>query len=198
MKKEFGVIILAAGKSSRLGRPKQSLVYKGGTLLNELVKKAVALDCGPVVVVLGADADYFTEDCKNVFTVINEKWQEGMASSIRAGVDSLQKIDSGVSGAIVSVCDQPYVTKELLQELVEKHLQTDLPIIASNYGEATGTPAFFHKSVFSELMQLKGDKGAKGILQKDKERVGLINFPLGNVDIDTEEDYTSLLKNESK
>lgn len=198
MEKEYGVIILAAGKSSRLGRPKQSLLYKDGTLLNKMVKTAIASDFGPVVVVLGSDAELFMKDCESAITIINENWQNGMAGSIYCGLDALLKKNPYLKGVIISVCDQPYVTAELLQQLIDKHRQDNLPIIASDYGGIKGTPAFFHTTIFPELMQLEGDKGARLILQKDKERVGLINFPLGKEDIDTEEDYNRLLKTELK
>lgn len=198
MEKEYGVIILAAGKSSRLGRPKQSLVFKNGTLLNRMVKTAIALDCGPVVVVLGSDAELFINDCEGAITITNENWQKGMAGSIRCGLDALLQKFPSLKGTIISVCDQPHVMTELLQQLIDKYRQSHLPIIASNYGEVTGTPVFFHYSIFPELMQLEGDKGAKVILQKDKERVGLVNFPLGKEDIDTEADYARLLKTDLK
>lgn len=198
MKKEYGVIILAAGKSSRLGRPKQSLLYKDGTLLNKMVKTAIAADRGPVVVVLGSNAELFLKDCEGAIPIINENWQNGMAGSICCGLDTLLKTFPSLKGTIISVCDQPYVTAELLQQLIDKHRQSKLPIIASDYDGIAGTPAFFHYTIFPELMRLEGDKGAKQILQKDKERVGTINFPLGKEDIDTEEDYNRLMKTELK
>lgn len=179
-----------------MGRPKQSLLYKDSTLLQKIVNVASALECGPVLVVLGSDAQRFSEDCKKAITIINENWREGMAGSICRGLEKLQNDFPAMEGVIITVCDQPYVTKELLGELIEKHEQDKLPIIASSYGDTTGTPVFFHSSLFSELMQLRGDKGAKSILQKNAARVGLVNFPQGSVDIDTEEDYATLLKNE--
>jgi molybdenum cofactor cytidylyltransferase len=194
MEKEFGVIILAAGNSSRLGRPKQSLLYRGGTLLGGMVKTAIAADSGQVVVVLGSKAELFVKDCDGAIIVINEKWQDGMAGSICCGLDMMGKKFPSLKGAIIAVCDQPYVTPELLQQLIDKHRQGNLPIIACDYGGITGTPVFFHCSIFPELMQLEGDKGAKLIVQKNKERVGLISFPSGIVDIDTAEDYNRVLK----
>lgn len=195
MEKEYGVIILAAGKSSRLGRPKQSLLYKEETLLSKMVKTAIAVDCGPVIIVLGSNAPLFMKDCENAYTVINENWQTGMAGSICCGIDFLFKNFPAIKGTIITVCDQPYVTTVLLQQLIDKHKQSNLPVIASEYGSISGTPAFFHHTVFPELIQLKGDKGAKSIIQKDKERLGLISFPQGIEDIDTDEDYSRLLKN---
>lgn len=198
MNKKFGVIILAAGKSSRMGRPKQTLLYRDSTFLQRIMNLAIALNCGPVIVVLGAHAKKLQEDHGEVITVLNENWEEGIAGSIHCGVETLQKNFPGIEGTIITVCDQPYLTIEIFQELINKFEQSKLPIIASNYGEEIGTPVLFKNTVFSELLELKGDKGAKVILQKDKERIGLINFPLGKEDIDTQSDYERLLKNELK
>ncbi|MBI3718460.1 MAG: nucleotidyltransferase family protein [Sphingobacteriales bacterium] len=195
MEKEYGIIILAAGKSSRLGHPKQSLIYKEETLLSKMVKTAIATNSGAVIVILGSEAELFMKECEDAITVINENWQTGMAGSICCGIDFLLKNFPTIKGTIISVCDQPYVTTELLQQLIDKHTQSNLQIIASDYGGITGTPAFFHHTIFPELMQLTGDKGAKSIIRKDKERVSLVNFPMGKEDIDTDEDYNRLLKN---
>ena len=194
MEKEYGVIILAAGKSSRLGRPKQSLLYKDSTLLNKMVRTAIATNCGPVVVVLGSNAEQFITDCESAITIINENWEQGMASSIQWGLDTLVNKFPSLKGVIISVCDQPYISTEILQQLIDKHRKSNLPIIASEYSGTMGTPSFFHSSIFPELMQLEGDKGAQGILQKNKQRVETIEFPLGKEDIDTAEDYNRLLK----
>jgi len=95
------------------------------------------------------------------------------------------------------VCDQPHITVSLLHKMLETHRRSLLPIVACSYGNTIGIPALFHHSIFSELLQLRGDKGAKQIVNKDKERVGLVDFPLGSADIDTEEDYARLLRNET-
>jgi len=194
MKKKFGLIILAAGASERLGRPKQRLVYREETLLNRMIRSAVQLDNGPVIVVLGADADTKQQVDSRIINVINTGWKTGMAGSIKCGLEVLMKSFPESEGVIITVCDQPFVTKELLQQMIDQYDRYRLPIIACSYGGVTGTPVLFHKSVFPELMMLEGDKGAKSIVQKQKDRTGLVNFPLGNIDIDTEEDYAKLLK----
>ena len=148
MKKKYGVIILAAGMSARMGRPKQFLLYKDCTFLQRIVNVVASLECGPVLVVLGAYAQLCSEDCKNAIICINENWQEGMAGSISIGVEKLYTDFPAIEGMIITVCDQPFVTKELLEELIEKHELDKLPIISSSYGDATGTPVFFHKSFF--------------------------------------------------
>ncbi len=187
--------MLAAGSSSRLGKPKQLLRYKGTTLLEHAVQLAEEAALNPIVVVLGSNAGLLSKEIvdKKTNIVINEAWEEGMASSIRTGLQKILEIEPAINKVIVMVCDQPYVTVKLLQGLIAKHLETGKPMIASNYKNNLGTPALFHASIFNELMQLKGDTGAKKILKDQKEWVAAIDFPMGAFDIDTEEDYNKLL-----
>jgi molybdenum cofactor cytidylyltransferase len=197
MNNKFGIIILAAGGSARLGRPKQTLTFKNQTFLRRIASTAASLDCGPVIIVLGSNAPLFSEDYENEIVVMNDNWQEGMASSICCGLTKLLETYPSIAGAIITVCDQPHVTVSLLRKMLDTHRRSLLPIVACSYGNTIGTPALFHHSMFSELLQLRGDKGAKQIVNRDKERVGLVDFPLGSADIDTEEDYARLLRNEN-
>lgn len=194
MNKKFGVIILAAGASERMGRPKQTLVFENETLLQRMAGTATSLGCGPVIIVLGANAQLFSSECENAITVINDRWKEGMASSVCCGVNAIMEKLPAAEGVIITVCDQPYITVSLLQKLLDVHQQSQLPIVACSYGNTTGTPVFFHQTMFSELIELKGDKGAKEIIKKNKNRVALVDFPTGTVDLDTEEDYLRLVQ----
>jgi molybdenum cofactor cytidylyltransferase len=90
------------------------------------------------------------------------------------------------------VCDQPYVSSELINDLIAKQKETGKTIVACNYGETFGPPALFHKSLFHELMHLKGDVGARKIIQHHSNEVATILFTKGNIDIDTKEDYNAL------
>lgn len=189
---ETAVMILAAGASRRLGRPKQQLIFENQTLLNRIIHTAISLQSGPVLVVHGDDT-ILPQDIA-IEPVLNRQWQEGMATSIHAGINALDAKYPMLETVIITVCDQPFITIELLREMIALQQQTSLPIIASVYGETIGTPVMFHKSVFKELLTLSGDKGARQLLKKDSDRVGLVNFPLGKIDIDTEEDYEGLIK----
>ena len=194
--KKNGVIILAAGSSSRLGRPKQTLTLNKQTLLHRMLNAATVLNCGPVIIVLGANAQLINQNYKDAHTVINENWQQGMGSSISCGLKKLLEIVPDAEGVFITVCDQPYVTHLLLQKILDTQQQSNLPIVASSYGDVVGTPALFHQTVFKELLQLAEDKGARQIINKHKNRVAVVDFPLGSVDVDTEEDYARLLQNE--
>ncbi len=193
-KGDFAIILLAAGSSSRLGKPKQLLMYEGKTLLQHSLQVAVDTGMQPLVAVIGANADLVKKEVENqaVAVCMNEDWQEGMASSIRNGLQRLLKEAPETNAAIIMVCDQPFVTTKLLMGLVKKYQQTGKPIIASNYDNILGTPALFDKTIFAALLELKGDTGAKKIIKENQDWVESVNFPLGKIDIDTEADYEGL------
>jgi molybdenum cofactor cytidylyltransferase len=194
---KYGIIILAAGSSSRMGRPKQLLRYNNQSLLQHIVNIALEAAIGPVMVVLGAEAELLKKelDESKIITVINKDWQEGMGSSIRFGLQQLTERFPATEGVIFTVCDQPFITSSLLCDLIANYQQTKNLVIASVYEDTKGTPAFFHRDIFPELSALNGDKGAKQILNNNKDHLGLVSFPMGSLDIDTETDYVQLLQN---
>ena len=194
--RSYGIILLAAGASSRLGKPKQLLTYNDKTLLQHSLQIAIATEIESIVTVLGANSDLLSESLENqkLTTVINEGWSEGMASSIRCGMEALLKTAPALDGVIIMVCDQPFVTSTLLTDLVEKHQLTGKPIIASKYNSNLGTPALFDTTIFALLRSLKGDTGAKKMMQANPDWVESVDFPLGEFDIDTNGDYDLLMK----
>jgi molybdenum cofactor cytidylyltransferase len=192
----IGIIILAAGSSSRLGRPKQLLEFNGITLLSHTTAEAANSKADSVVVVLGARADLIASgiDREIVYIVKNKNWDEGMASSVRLGLKTLLNQTPSLDAVIFMVCDQPFVSASLLNDLINTYKESGKRIVACNYGETTGPPALFHKSFFAELMQLKGDAGAKKIIQQHSDEVATVVFPKGKIDIDSIEDYEKLVK----
>jgi molybdenum cofactor cytidylyltransferase len=190
-----GIIILAAGASARLGEPKQQLLYKGKTLLQHAVDAAVESMAQLVIVVLGANAEVIKNDItKHGVTVIHNKdWEEGMASSIRAGIKELQKSSPDIDDAILMLCDQPFVDAALLNSLMLNKHPTSKPIIACAYNNTVGPPALFDKTYFNALLSLNGQEGAKKLLMKYRDKVFTIRFDKGAIDIDTVEDYAKIL-----
>jgi molybdenum cofactor cytidylyltransferase len=189
-----GVIILAAGSSSRLGKPKQNLIFQGKTLLQKAIQNALDSVCENVIVVLGANAEVIQPTIQDqpVPVIFNPDWQEGMASSIRCGITELQKLTSKVTGVILMLCDQPFADAAILNQLIQKKSATQNSIIASAYNGTSGAPALFDQSHFDELLQLKGNEGAKNILLKYADEVVTVPFLLGAIDIDTAGDYERL------
>jgi len=123
-----------------------------------------------VVLVLGANAELLEKEVedKKIHIAMNKEWSEGMASSVRCGINTLMHIAPGSDAAIIMVCDQPFVTSTLLNELIVTQRNTGKSIVTSQYETAIGPPALFYKTVFADLLQLKGDAGARKIIEQRK------------------------------
>lgn len=190
-----GIIILAAGNSSRLGRPKQLLNYKGKTLLNIASEEAIKSSLKPIVVVLGAFAKEILKDHHRpeINYMINDHWKEGMSSSISAGVTTLLDLEPELEHVIIAVSDQPFISSGIFENLLKKKKLTGKHIVASSYAETVGTPTLFHKKYFDQLKSLTGNKGAKDILIHHPEDTETLVFERGFIDIDTETDYNNLI-----
>lgn len=195
-KKDCAVIILAAGQSSRLGKPKQLLKYQNKTLLQHAIDTAKQTSIENIIVVLGSNADTILKEIETsaIQVVKNDNWQSGMASTIRCGIQASQTLRATIQAAILMVCDQPFVTSDLLSILIKKQEETGKPIIASRYGDTIGTPALFCKQFFAQLMDLSGDTGAKKIMIEYGDLLDSVPFSQGGIDIDTIDDYEALGK----
>jgi molybdenum cofactor cytidylyltransferase len=191
-----GAVILAAGSSSRMGRPKQTLQYQGTSLLRRVTIAALEATCRPVVVVTGAHAELSRRelDQLDVREAFNPDWETGMGSSVRAGIESLISVDTSVAAAVLLLCDQPHVTSEFISRLLATHHTTGRPIVASAYGESFGVPAVFTRTLFTELRQLAGTSGAKEIIKRHASDAHFLPFPEGEVDVDTPDDFSRVLK----
>jgi molybdenum cofactor cytidylyltransferase len=192
----IAVIILAAGRSARLGSPKQLLSYRGKTLLQHSIDTALESMASQILVVLGSKKDSIKKEIEQtqIFILENSSWESGMASSISCGITNLQIIAPESEAVILMVCDQPFVNAKLLNNLITKHKDSKQSIVASSYANTLGTPALFHKSLFVELLALQGESGAKSLIKKYNQRVGFVSFDQGSIDIDTRENYRNLPK----
>lgn len=195
---KYAIVILAGGNSARLGSPKQLLRYKGKNLLRHSVDEALKTGCQSVFVVLGANIELLRKELKDkpVIIVENTYWEEGIASSIRRGLDHITNTLLRPDCVIFMVCDQPFVSSSLLLNLLKKRQETGMPVVASSYNNKMGTPVLFDKSFFPALSELKGDKGAGKLIADNPDKVATVPFPEGIRDIDTLSDY-ELLKKEN-
>lgn len=194
-KTPVAAVILAAGASSRMGKPKQLLTVDGQSLIRKSVETALQAQCYPIVV-LGAHAAIIQSAVqdKPITTVVNEQWQEGMGTSIRTGVLKLMEVLPEAEATIIMLCDQPLVTPALLRQLKETHQNSCKPIVASQYKDILGVPALFHHSLFNVLLGLQGDVGARKLIQQYITQSTSVNFSHGVTDLDTPEDYQAFLK----
>lgn len=190
------VIILAGGKSRRLGEPKQLLAFEGKTLLEKAVDTALEAAIGPVAVVLGAGSEKTAKVLseKKVDLIINNEWQEGIASSIRSGLQFVIKTRPETDAVIFMVSDQPFACADLLRSLIHTWQNTGKGMVCSYYGDTAGVPALFNRSYFQELLSLQGDTGARKIILQHSNDMATVPFPEGDIDIDTREDYENLIK----
>jgi molybdenum cofactor cytidylyltransferase len=195
-----GIVILAAGNSSRMGQAKQLLTYQGLTLLERVVDAAMQSCFRPVVLVLGAYAEEISELRlpDGIIRTINPNWQEGMASSICTGMATILDQQPQIDNVIIAVADQVFITAEVFAALLKKKQQTGKNIIASSYAKTRGTPVMFDRKYFDLLMSLKGKEGAKIILKQHAGDIEAVAFELGHIDIDTKKDYSDLLIFEEK
>jgi molybdenum cofactor cytidylyltransferase len=192
-----GIVILAAGSSSRLGQPKQLLEFQGTTLIRHITQIAVNAVGKPVVVMLGANCSLIHSHLIHlpVHIVYNPDWAQGMTSSVRKGLMALKYYSPDTESAIFAVCDQPYITPDLFLEMISAGIKTEKPIVACLYNNILGTPVLFKKEYFDVLLALKDTDGARKILQAHPESVEAVPFPLGIFDVDTMQDYTTLQNN---
>ena len=189
-----GAVILAAGASTRIGIPKQLLQFRGQTFLRRAASAALEAGCRPVVVVTGADAAAAREALRglDVREGENSQWESGISSSVRVGIEALVTANPKTVAVVLMLCDQPFVTREIIARLVAAHRETGRSIVASGYGGSYGVPALFGKAHFAELATLEGAAGAKQVIQKHLPEVHLLSFPEGEIDIDTPDDLARL------
>jgi len=192
---QIRILIIAAGQSSRMGRPKQLLDYEGKTLINRLIGIVKSAGDLPITLVLGAFSDEIIHQLPDIDVqlVMNPDWQQGMGRSISVGVSNIIQHNPEVDGIIILVCDQPFISANEISGLIHAQNSTGKPIVACAYNGILGTPALFVREKWKDLITLQGETGAKAIIGNHKSDVAVLHFDKGVLDIDTPQDYKSLL-----
>ena len=191
----IATIILAAGASTRLGQPKQLVAYHGETLLNRAIRLAQESGATPVIVVLGAHYSRISASIRPYTSLPfhNDRWRQGIGSSIHAGMRALNVCAPEVSGVLLMSCDQPRLSANHLRSLLNEFTAQPPPaIIASSYAGIDGVPAVFPRETFAALRALRGDRGARSIIAQAPCPVTAVEFDGGEVDIDSPEDLALL------
>lgn len=174
-----------------MGESKQLLLIRGKPLLQHTLEITLTAGTGEVVVVLGANerAHRSLVESTNAQIVFNPHWESGIGSSIKAGLNYINKHLANSSAIIISVCDQPYLTSTHFKTLVNTYLTSHKKIVASSYKNILGVPALFDQALFEVLAKIDDSDGAKSVIKKHADDVVGVPFPLGDIDLDTREDY---------
>ena len=180
----IAAVILAAGFSRRLGRPKQTLEFAGETLVERAVRLAHEAGLMQVLVVVNRGAEFCEAlERRGCIIVMNELAGEGMASSIRRGVRAAGSFKA--SGVLLMTCDQVGLGVGHLRRLLEDPGR----VAGSGYAGKRGIPAYFPAAMFDDLLVLKGDTGARELLGEAR----IVVEERLTVDVDIEEDLARLL-----
>jgi molybdenum cofactor cytidylyltransferase len=189
-------LILAAGSSSRMGSIKQLLSINGKTLLQLTLDLSTKIKSKKTLCVLGAHAEEIMQkvDGENIEFIINKNHKLGLSTSIISGIEYLQKEKILFDGLFILLADQPAIKEDYYDEMMRLFSEKRTKIIASNYGNTLGVPAIFPAVFTDDLLQIKGDKGAKEFLQKNKKSTLSPQTSVNLLDIDTPNDYKNFIK----
>ena len=186
-------VILAAGESRRMGQPKQMLLVDGQPMLGRVVRVVLAAGLDDVVVVLGAAAAEVKQALAGlpVRTVINDAWQQGMATSLRTG---LTLVSPAAEAALFVPADLPCLTAQTIMAVVDCFASTGKPIVIPTCRGRRGNPVLFARRLFPELLAVQGDQGGRAIFASHQQEIGLVEVGDEGIllDVDTPEQYQSV------
>jgi molybdenum cofactor cytidylyltransferase len=187
-------LVLAAGGSTRLGRPKQLEPWGATNLLGHVLSSVAQFPVDEVWVVLGAESERVLSetDFGQANVVENPEWEEGIASSIRVGLDALTRL-SRCERVLIVIGDQPDLSPEVVGELLESHRRASKPVSIPKYRHDWGNPVVVDRPLWSRLMSLEGDEGGRRLWQAHPEWVNEVRFSDAPPrDVDTEADVIDL------
>ncbi len=172
------------------GEPKQLLPYKGQSLLRRITQTALALQRGPVVVVLGAYRDRIAPELAGlpITLVDNPGWPGGQATSLKTGLAALYLVQKNIDAVLVLHTDQPMVSVGLLMHMLDVWPESGMGIVACRYDTQLSVPALFSRNYVTELLQLTGDKGVKWVIVRHRKDCAEVQFAAGAIDLDAKRD----------
>ncbi len=195
------VILLAAGRSSRMGQGQHKLLLPLGDrpVLLHVVETVLASEARPLVVVLGYQAEQvraiLTPFASKLTILDNPNYQQGMSTSLRKGIETLMSSYPTVNGALIVLGDQPLMTSYILNSMIETKQTTGKQIIVARYQGKRGNPTLFDASLFPELMEMTGDEGGRRVLERHREKIAVLDIEddTPNYDVDTWEAYQQVV-----
>jgi molybdenum cofactor cytidylyltransferase len=189
----IGALVLAAGKSTRMGEPKQLLQLDGKAMLEHTLGNVRAAKVSDIVLVLGFAAEAIVRqvNVEGVRVVVNEAYQQGMGSSLRVGLSTLDPL---TKAALIILADQPFVLTKTLDRIIDRYQQSGAQIVIPMYQGFRGNPVLLDRSVFPEIMALSGDGGCRSIFGDHLD--GIVKVPVDDIgvllDVDTKADFARL------
>jgi molybdenum cofactor cytidylyltransferase len=193
--RSVAAIILAAGRSSRMGSHKLLLPYLGRPIVNWVLAAACASQADPIIIVLGHEAQQVDAalQAERWFLAIHNPWYvDGISTSLRIGLAATPK---DVHGAIILLGDQPLITPEIINAMIAESACDPDAIVAASYQGRRGNPVLFPRQYFADLEAITGDEGGRSVLARYRERVRRVEITdaLAGFDVDTPEEYQTLV-----
>ena len=183
-------VILAAGGSSRMGKPKQELKIGGKTLANLVIDNVSSSIADEIILVTQPGLPLINEDLfPDIKRVVNQDWQTGQSSSMKAGLDA---VNPESDAAMFFMADQPMIDTWVINDLIMSFYESDRPIVAPLYNCKKGSPVLFSRTLFGELKNIEGDRGGRDLLYKYPVQYVDIDSPLAGMDVDTPEEFRRL------
>jgi len=186
----INAIILAAGRSKRMGKPKPLLRFNDQTFLEHIISVLKHSEVDRITVVLGAEADKITQsaDLSGTNIVINKDYQKGQLSSLTA---EIKESPEDTEAILICLVDNPFITEEVVNKIVQTFKETNNPIIVPVFDKERGHPTLFSKSLFHELLNAPEDKGARHVLYSNEDKVLELEVSGRGIliGINTEDDY---------
>jgi molybdenum cofactor cytidylyltransferase len=194
--KEVSTLILAAGASRRMGKPKALLPWGATTVLKHLLDIAESAGSGKILVVTGSHREELESALAStgVATHYNPHWENGMGASLASGIEAVEQRFPEAGAVLVLLADQPLVTTSYLGEIRKEHLEHPGCIIASDYGSFAGVPALFPKGFWNSLKGLSSEKGARNLIASNREKCRVLDPGMAITDIDTPQAYQAALQ----
>ena len=192
-------VVLSAGESSRMGRPKALLPVDGETFIEKIVGALARTRVGKIIVVLGHDAETLKRRLEHlaVAFLVNADYKSGQLSSLQTAVRRLQS-DRECDGMLVHLVDHPYISSKLVDMMIERFYASNKLIVVPRYQGKRGHPVIFSRALFAELLNAPLDQGAKAVVNAHRDETLEIETddPGIAVDVDTPELYRQHVKGE--